>query len=372
MLNHATCNDANYAPVPVGTVNDVAEAVFRGLLQLDERLVGRRLVHLTASVVHLFDFAGHFRCTGIAFFHQQVHHPLRVVHASGGIDARPQCEADVADGLRRLVNVCGAHQREDARSLTFAQLPQSLGGHDAVFAFEIDQIRTDTDGHKVEFLVDATFGQVHAVRKGLKQLERHPATGQFLERIRAIAALGVQDREGFREGVFRQMVVAHDDVDAAFGCVVQGFEILGSAVERDHQGEAVFRSKSNALHADAVPFFVAMRDVGFHLSSNAFEVAGDHGNGGGPVDIVIAVNEDAFFVFDGLVEAHHGLLHVFHEQGVVHRREGRIEEAQDVFLLLKPTLNQQGSNQMGQPSVLHQMRDGVRVWLLFNDPRAIG
>ena len=57
---------------------------------------------------------------------------------------------------------------------------------------------------------------------------------------------------------------------------------------------------------------------------------------------------------------HHGLLHVFHEQGVVHRREGRIEEAQDVFLLLKPTLNQQGSNQMGQPSVLHQMRDGIR------------
>ena len=218
MLNHATCNNANHAPVPVGTVNDVAEAVFRGLLQLDERLVGRRLVHLTASVVHLFDFAGHFRCTGIAFFHQQVHHPLRVVHASGGIDARPQREADVADGLRRLVNVCGAHQREDARSLTFAQLPQSLGGHDAVFAFEIDQIRTDTDGHKVEFLVDATFGQVHAVRKGLKQLECHPATGQFLERIRAIAALGVQDREGFREGVFRQMVVAHDDVDAAFGC----------------------------------------------------------------------------------------------------------------------------------------------------------
>ena len=174
--------------------------------------------------------------------------------------------------------------------MTFAQLPQSLGGHDAVFAFEIDQIRTDADGHEVELLVDATFGQVHAVRKGLKQLERHPATGQFLERIRAIAALGIQDREGFREGVFRQMVVAHDDVNSAFGGVVQGFEILGSAVECDHQGETVCRSKPNALQADAVPFFVAMRDVGFYLPSNAFKVAGDHSNSCGPVDIVIAVN----------------------------------------------------------------------------------
>ena len=89
MLNHATCNNANYASVPVGTVNDIAEAVFRGLLQLDERLVCRGLVYLPSSVVHLFDFAGHFRRTGITFFHQQVHHPLRVVHASGGIDSRP-------------------------------------------------------------------------------------------------------------------------------------------------------------------------------------------------------------------------------------------------------------------------------------------
>ena len=115
------------------------------------------------------------------------------------------------------------------------------------------------------------------------------------------------------------MVVAYDDVDSPFGCVVQGFEILGSAVERDHQGEAVFRSKPNALQADAVPFFVAMRDVGFYLSSNALEVASDHGNGRGPVNIVITVNQDAFLVFDALVEADHGLLHVFHEQGVVHR-----------------------------------------------------
>ena len=87
MLNHATCNDANYAPVPVGTINDVAEAVFRGLLQLDERLVGRRLVYLPAPVVHLFDFPGHVRCAGITFVPEQVDHPLGVVHAAGRIDS---------------------------------------------------------------------------------------------------------------------------------------------------------------------------------------------------------------------------------------------------------------------------------------------
>ena len=67
-----------------------------------------------------------------------------------------------------------------------------------------------------------------------------------------------------------------------------------------------------------------MRNVRFDLCSNTFQVARHHSNSGRSVDVVVTINQNAFFILDGLMQAIDRLAHVFHEQWMVQRCEARI------------------------------------------------
>ena len=48
-----------------------------------------------------------------------------------------------------------------------------------------------------------------------------------------------------------------------------------------------------------------------------FEKSIDQRNGSGTVNIVIAVNQNVFFVFKSMVNALYGFVHVLHQEGIM-------------------------------------------------------
>ena len=81
-----------------------------------------------------------------------------------------------------------------------------------------------------------------------------------------------------------------------------------------------------ALRAEAVAFVHARRQKRMRVRAEAPQDAGEEGEGGDAVDVVIAVEDDALAAVDGLQDALDSRAHAGQEEGIGEVLEPRVEE----------------------------------------------
>ena len=218
----------------------------------------------------------------------------------------------------------------DARSGHGVEQHQPVVGEYAVLAYHRNNVGSNAQGGQVQERVNVP-AQIEMVLQaiGPGKLEPDPASGKVFARIGAIFPFRVEDCIGGRNLPFGQMVVAYNDVDAVL-LRVEDFRIcLDAAVQDNHQAHFVLDGIVDAPFREAVPVDIPVGDkkaqivrVGHEL----FQEKVDQGYGRNPIHIVIAVDADAFFVFEGPLQPLHRPVHVFHEEGVVKMFEPRLEK----------------------------------------------
>ena len=87
----------------------------------------------------------------------------------------------------------------------------------------------------------------------------------------------------------------------------------------------------HALVGDAVAFGIAVGNIVFHeifgVGADNFAKEGvQERDCGSAVDVVVAVDEDFLIVDNGIGKAFDGLVHVFHQEGVVKFCDVGVEE----------------------------------------------
>ncbi len=85
---------------------------------------------------------------------------------------------------------------------------------------------------------------------------------------------------------------------------------------------------SSTRGLQAVALAQAMRHVKADHAAEHFDRSLEQHNGGGAVDVVVAVEQDGLLAGDGRFDAFYGGLHAEHEQWIVQLRDFRIEEGE--------------------------------------------
>ena len=329
-------HDADDALAPMGLEYHGGRCLAQLLVRGDfrQRLVGGLMVERLAFGIEGIDFFADFIGLRRVFAQQQFDGFLTVGDAAGGIDTRADKEDEVAVGqffveieartaLRHHVRVF--EQCFNARRRFCIDLLEAVVGKDAVLARNGYDVGGDADGHEVEQRIDA-FGHnglpfvrvgklfLHA---GLDELETHTATRQFGVGVTAVDAFGVEHRVGFRQGFAGAVVIAYDDVDAFFFGITHFFMVLDAAVQHDEQFGTALVYVVDAAPAEAVAVFVAVGNEKIHIGAAKGQERIHDRHGCGAVHVVVTVNENLFLMVDGLPNAVHGQVHVFHQERVV-------------------------------------------------------
>ena len=156
-----------------------------------------------------------------------------------------------------------------------------------------------------------------------------------------VGPFGVEDGNGRRHFVVRHMVVADDEVDAKALGVCNLVYGLNAAVEHDDKRHACFLGIVYAFVADAVSFLVAVGYVIIHVGVELLQELVHQCHGCAAVDVVVAVDHDAFLAAHCIVEPVYGQVHVVHEERVVEFVEHRAEKPLGSRLCPYASLQQQ-------------------------------
>ncbi len=104
-----------------------------------------------------------------------------------------------------------------------------------------------------------------------------------------------------------------------------------AAVDGDDELAFVGDGVLEGVEDDALFEGVAVGDVVEDVGADEAEELGEEGGGGDPVDVVIAVDEDVLFVFEGFEDAVDGFVHIGEELGVEEVGEFGVEIAMNFF-----------------------------------------
>ena len=143
---------------------------------------------------------------------------IRRLQAAGDIDPRPQAKTQTG-GIEGLVAGIG-HPLERAQTEALGALEDLQAALDkqAILSQHGHEIGHRPQGHEVEQFVEIAAALLAGKKKfaeGLHQLEGDANAGQAFERIRTIAAIGVDDGKRARQFGELLVVIDHDDLHAA-------------------------------------------------------------------------------------------------------------------------------------------------------------
>ena len=196
------------------------------------------------------------------------------------------------------------------------QAAQPVVGQDAVLTRDGDDVGGDAHGAEVEQGGEFVELDAVALGKGLHELEAHAAAREVGAGVVVVGAFRVEHGHGGGHGLVGDVVVADDEVDAqraGIGDLVDG---LDAAVEHDDESDAHLGGVVHPLARDAVSLVVAVGDVEVHVRVELAQETVDQRYGRAAVDVVVAVDHDAFLAPHGLVEAVDGGVHVVHQERV--------------------------------------------------------
>ena len=350
-LDQAARHDAQHAAVPPFATHDGAAAPGRLFGHLGQGFFGHVLVQVPPSLIHGFELVSQFIRRVVVGSHEQLHGFERVANPSCGVDARTQREADVSNRVGDAVDVGDVQHGADARPHRLAQFAHAVVGQNPVLTGDFHQICANAQRQQIQVVVNRRHGQTNGVDQPGEQFEGHPGARQFLEGVGAVLALGVQQGVRDGQGVCRQVVVAHDGVDAGLCRRCEGVKIFGPTIQRDDEGASGDFGALHTFGRHSVSLAVPHRDVGEHGHLQTLQKRRHHGHRGGPIHVVVAVDHDALVALDGFHDARHGFVHVLHQEGVVQLFPVRVQKILHLLGRDHAPLNQQGCNQRIQTRV---------------------
>ena len=295
--------------------------------------VGLDLAPLAVDGVELLrQFGGAQRVVGGQAFDAQRH----VREAAGGVDARPQCKAEVeARGACRHP----PGRREQCRHASLhapgAHPLQALRHQAAVVAVQPHHVGYRAQRHQVEQGVQlGLVGGVEQAAAALlgaqrqQHVEHHADAGQGLALETAAGLAGVDDDVGVGQlhRAFavdgRQMVVGHQHLQAAGAGMGHAGAAGDAVVHRHQQLRRPGRITRHRQVDDGRRQAVAMhRAVGHHVAdagggrAQHHQAAQRHGAGGGAVAVVVGHDADATAGGDGVGQQPGGLGRAFERAG---------------------------------------------------------
>ena len=305
-------HDAHHALVPVlaGEHERIALAR-RQQLHLFDRAGEDLLLHALPLAVEVAQRARHLLGLRRIVGQQQLRSQLRLLHASGGIDARRQHEADLrgGDGLSGQTRL--AQQRVQPDEVAAVNALEAAAHDRAVFPLHAHHVRHRADrGERAVARKDGLLALV----EGEHQLERHAHAGKVLERVGAVRPVRIDHCRGVGQGLLALVMIRNDQIDAQ-RIGVGGFLHTGdAAVHGDDQRHAGFRERADRLAAQAVALLGAAGDVHDRVRAAGAQIVGQKAGGGDAVHIIIAVYRNLFAVGQRAGDALNGLVHILHQK----------------------------------------------------------
>jgi hypothetical protein len=123
-------------------------------------------------------------------------------------------------------------------------------------------------------------------------------------------------------------MVGKDEVKAE---TLRGFSLSKgphAGVHGDDEADAFSVRGFQHGRLQTVAFKQAMRDVEARFAAEHFNGGFEQDDGGGAVDVVIAIEEDGLARGDGALDALDGAVHSAHEEGIVELIGGGVEEGE--------------------------------------------
>ena len=150
--------------------------------------------------------------------------------------------------------------------------------------------------------------------QGHDQLQGHAHTGQILEGIGAVLAMGVHHGQGLGDLLLALVVVGDDKVDTLLPGIFHLMDGGDAAVHGDDQIHTLLGQMVHGPTVDAVALVQAVGDVIDHMPPLAAQIVGQQTGGGDTVHVVVAVDSDLLPMGQGLPDAGDRHVHVLHEE----------------------------------------------------------
>jgi len=119
------------------------------------------------------------------------------------------------------------------------------------------------------------------------------------------------------------VMIRDDEVDSGAACGLGGSEGADAGVDADDEANTIGGSALDDIFAQVVALADAMRDMEIGSAAAEFEGGLENDDGGGAIDVVVAVDEHFFFALDSSFQAIEGRFHTGHCQRVVQMIERR-------------------------------------------------
>jgi hypothetical protein len=191
----------------------------------------------------------------------------------------------------------------------------------AVFRQQRGQVGHGADGDQVEQVCFVELGAGgHGLAQRLGQFVGDADTGEHGVGVGGVGAFGVDNGRCRRQLWPQTMVVGDDHIQANAVGVDHFSHRADAAIYSDHQvGGKFFLDFAQGVAVQAIPLVYAVGDVGADLHLGQAEAAqrlGKQDGGGHAVGVEIAIDDDSFISFDGLLQAGDRLVHVGQAKGV--------------------------------------------------------
>ena len=235
---------------------------------------------------------------------------------SGGIDARCHGEADGVGGHHLGVQAQLLHQRTQAVIFGVLQVLETVGHDDAVFTHQGHHIGDGTHRHHIGVFRQQLFDGTMALQRA-DDLEGHTHAGQLPEGILVVYPTGVDHGGRHGKDLLALVVVCDDQLEAQLFCVFGLFFSGDATVHRDEQAAALVVEGLDGRLVEAVAFAQTVRDVIGAVGTHFSQILDHDAGGGDTIHIIVAVNGDLLFVFDGLTDLVNGLVHVLQQEGIM-------------------------------------------------------
>ncbi|MNY03083.1 hypothetical protein D3C86_1356840 [compost metagenome] len=317
-LDQARGDDADHAVVPV-FLGEHDGAVLGGVhLELGEHqgLGFDPLGGLLAQAVQPVELQGELARVVQGLGEEELEADLGMVHAAGGVDARPDPKADVArvDG-GQAVDVGDLGQRLDAGAGLGRDQVKAAPDERAVDAGQGGHVRDGADGDQVQEVRDSVAGRGDLLEgRGEGVGDADPGEARHLGR--AAAEARVDDGVGLGQHLGRGVVVGDDDLHAQGLGELDLLDRGDAVVHRDDQLEAPVGEVLEGVAVHAVAVFEAVGQEVLDVVAGARQVAEEQRGAGDPVGVVVAVDDDGLAGFEGAREAAGGLFDAGQGPGV--------------------------------------------------------
>ena len=236
------------------------------------------------------------------------------------------------------VNAADFLEGFDSGSSAFRHQIQADPGKNPVFPQKRRDVTDRSQGDNVkefpEIGIFGVFPKAFFAQRSAKrdqEIKGDAHASQALERKGAVLAVGIDAGDGRGELIGDFVVVQHDRVDARGFGVGDLFDIGDAAIHGDNQLYILLFELIDDRNLQPVAFLNPVRNVIGDAAGQLFDKFVQNDNGGDAVRVVVAVNDDVFFVVDRLQQTGHAFSHVLHQKGTVQVVEGRVQIALCAF-----------------------------------------